>query len=105
MKKLFSVLSVFVGDSKIALRNLVRQKRRTLLALLIIGGGTIGYLLAGGFIESTLGSMREATIHSQFGHIQITRPNYFKKGIAEPYQYLLPEQSPEMQYVSTHPHV
>lgn len=71
-------------------RNLQRQRRRALLALLIIGGGVVTFLLAGGFISWVLWSMREATIHSQLGHVQITRPGYLREGLGDPYRYLLP---------------
>lgn len=73
-----------------AARNLVRQRRRALLALSIIGGGVVTFLLAGGFIHWLLGNMREATIHSQLGHAQIIRPGYFRDGLGDPYRYLLP---------------
>jgi putative ABC transport system permease protein len=74
----------------LAARNLFRQRRRALLALAIICGGVITFLLAGGFIHWLLGNMREATIHSQLGHAQIIRPGYFREGLGDPYRYLLP---------------
>jgi putative ABC transport system permease protein len=37
--------------------------------------------------------MREATIHSQLGHLQVVRPGYFDKGVADPYAYLLPQDT------------
>ncbi len=74
----------------LAARNVLRQRRRAFLALLIICGGVIAYLLAGGFIQWILLNMREMTIHSQLGHIQITRPGYFREGLGDPYRYLLP---------------
>lgn len=74
----------------LAARNLFRQRRRVLLALAIICGGVVTFLLAGGFIHWLLDNMRESTIHSQLGHVQITRPGYFKKGLGDPYNHLLP---------------
>ncbi|PKO56492.1 MAG: ABC transporter permease [Betaproteobacteria bacterium HGW-Betaproteobacteria-21] len=74
----------------LASRNLLRQRRRAALALLIICGGVITFLLAGGFINWVLESMRESTIHSQLGHVQITRPGYLREGLGDPYRYLLP---------------
>lgn len=47
-------------------------------------------MLAGGFIHWIFQAMREATIHSQLGHIQITRPGYFRQGLSNPYHHLLP---------------
>lgn len=73
-----------------AYRNVTRHRRRTAFALIIIVGGIVSFLLAGGFIQWMLDNMREGVIHSQYGHIQIVRPGYFKTGISDPYRYLLP---------------
>lgn len=74
----------------LAVRNLYRQRRRALLALTILCGGVVAFLLAGGFIHWIFQDMRESTIHSQLGHIQVTRPGYFREGLGDPYNYLLP---------------
>ncbi len=87
------ILSAALVDLSLALRNVLRQKRRAGFALAIIAGGVISLLLAGGFIQWVLDTMRESTIHSQLGHIQVVRPGYYEKGIADPYRYLLPEGS------------
>lgn len=76
---------------KVAKRNLLRQRRRSLFALLIICGGVVTFLLAGGFINWLLTGMREAAIHSHLGHIQVVRPGYFREGLGDPYRYLLPD--------------
>lgn len=88
-------------DLRIALLNLQRNKRRTLVAVLTVAGGLIALLLAGGFINWIFHDMREATIHSQLGHIQIVRPGYFEKGIADPYSFLLPQESQELTQLET----
>ena len=85
-----SSTSALLQAVSLASRNLRRQRRRALLALLIIGGGVVTFLLAGGFINWLLVNMREATIHSQLGHVQIIRPGYFREGLGDPYRYLLP---------------
>lgn len=82
--------SALLQALSLASRNLRRQRRRALLALLIISGGVVTFLLAGGFINWLLVNMREATIHSQLGHVQIIRPGYFREGLGDPYRYLLP---------------
>lgn len=74
----------------LAARNLARQRRRAFLALATVCGGVVAFLLAGGFIHWIFQDMRESTIHSQLGHIQITRPGYFRDGLGDPYAYLLP---------------
>lgn len=76
-------------EISLALRNVLRQRRRALLALGTIVGGVICMLLAGGFIQWIFQDMRESTIRSQLGHIQVVRPGFFEKGIADPYAFLL----------------
>lgn len=88
-------MTKFWADIRIAILNLQRNKRRTMVATVSVAGGIVAFLLAGGFIAWIFQDMREATIHSQLGHIQIVRPGYFSKGIADPYSYLLPARSLE----------
>lgn len=86
-------------DFRLASRNLRRNASRTVVAVLAVAGGIVAFLLASGFIAWIFDQMRESTIHSQLGHIQIVRPGYFEKGIANPYAFLLPEKSPEQGVV------
>lgn len=87
------------ADLRIAVRNLFRNTKRSTVAVLTVGAGVAAYLLAGGFIAYIFQEMREATIHSHLGHIQIVRPGYFDKGIADPYAYLLPKDNAWQQQV------
>ena len=84
-------LNLIVADLALAARNVVRHARRTSFAVVIISGGVIAFLLAGGFINWILESMREATIESQLGHVQISRPGFRTQGAGDPYAYLLPD--------------
>ncbi|PKO89936.1 MAG: ABC transporter permease [Betaproteobacteria bacterium HGW-Betaproteobacteria-10] len=86
-------------DIKLSVRNLTRNINRTLVAGFTVAGGVMAFLLAGGFINWIFYDMREATIHSQLGHIQIVRPGYFAKGISDPYSFLLPAVSPELKFL------
>lgn len=88
-----------VSDFRLAARNLQRNTRRTLVATLTVAFGIVAYLLAGGFIAWIFQEMREGTIHSQLGHLQVVRPGYFEKGIADPYAFLLPEQSAQQKTI------
>jgi putative ABC transport system permease protein len=92
-------MTSLILDIRLAARNLRRNYRRTFVATLTVAFGIVAYLLAGGFIEWIFVQMREGTIHSQLGHIQIVRPGYFEKGIANPYAFLLPERSPERDII------
>nr|WP_277267641.1 FtsX-like permease family protein [Nitrosomonas nitrosa] len=78
---------------QIATRNLARNRRRGLTALLTVAISVVSLMLADGFIQWIFWGMREATIQSQLGHIQITRPGYLSAGAANPHAYLLPENS------------
>lgn len=78
---------------KFALRNLFRQKGRTLMTLSPIVIGVMGLILSGGFVEDIFIQLREATIHSRLGHFQIYRQGYLANWSKEPGQYLM--QAPE----------
>lgn len=88
---------MILATSQLAIRNLRRNPKRTLVAIATVASGIVAFLLAGGFINWIFHDMREATIHSQLGHIQIVRPGYFEKGIADPYAFLLPAKSGELE--------
>ncbi|HUX65351.1 ABC transporter permease [Sulfuricella sp.] len=89
----------------IAARNLARNRRRALTALLTVAVGVTSLVLADGFIQWIFWAMREGTIQSQLGHIQVMRPGYLSAGAANPYAYVLPENSPERKAVEATPGV
>ncbi|MBK5915309.1 ABC transporter permease [Rhodocyclus purpureus] len=98
-------MNTFVTDLRLSIRNLSRNLNRSLVAGLTVLGGVVAYLLAGGFINFIFFDLREATIHSQLGHVQIVRPGYFEKGIADPYSFLLPGASEELKAIEALPEV
>jgi putative ABC transport system permease protein len=57
----------------------------------------VALLFAAGFIEWILWALREDTIRSRLGHIQITRPGFAEAGAARPFDFLLPDAAPELQ--------
>lgn len=73
----------------LAFRNLFRHGFRTLLTLGVIVFGVIGLILSGGFIEDVFIQLREATIHSQLGHLQVFKAGYTTLGRRDPYRYLV----------------
>jgi putative ABC transport system permease protein len=85
-----TALSTVMLELDVAARNVLRQRRRALFALLTIVGGVVALMLASGFIEWIFLQMRESTIQSQLGHVQVVRPRYFDGGAADPYANLLP---------------
>lgn len=85
----------------LALRNIIRQKRRSFLSISAVSFGIIALILASGFIEWIFLDMRESTIHSQLGHLQITRPGYQDEGKANPYHFLLPDNQSELKLTTS----
>ena len=77
------------ADIRMALRNVFRQKARTVLTLSVIGAGVAGLILSGGFVEDALNTLRESTIHAQVGHLQIYKRGYYAQGKRSPYKYLI----------------
>ncbi len=84
-------------DFSMAARNIVRQRRRSAIAVGAVAFGIAALILASGFIERIFLDFREATIKSQLGHLQITRSGYHDAGKADPYAFLLPDTVPELE--------
>ncbi|HKO87914.1 MAG TPA: FtsX-like permease family protein [Burkholderiales bacterium] len=96
------IRNVFVGagaDLSIAFRNVLRHRRRSLSGISSVSFGIIALLLAAGFIEWTFWAMREGTIRSGLGHVQIMREGYLESGRADPFAFLLPNDSPERKRI------
>ena len=74
---------------KLALRSVFRQKLRTLMTLAAIVFGVVGLVLSGGFIQDVYIQFGEALIHSQSGHLQITRAGFFTHGSRTPDDYII----------------
>ena len=63
----------------LAFRNVFRNRRRTLMTLLMVGGGVAGLLLVGGFFAFMFRGLRESTIRNGLGHIQIFTAEHFTR--------------------------
>jgi putative ABC transport system permease protein len=63
----------------LAFRNVFRNRRRTLMTLLMVGGGVAGLLLVGGFFAFMFWGLRESTIRNGLGHIQIFTSEHFSR--------------------------
>ena len=63
----------------LAFRNIFRNRRRTLMTLMMVGGGVAGLLLAGGYFAFMTHGLRESTINDGLGHIQIFTADHFRR--------------------------
>lgn len=79
----------YLLDLRLAVRSVLRQGRRTLIAVGAVSFGVVAMILASGFIEWLMDGMRESTIKSQLGHIQIVRPGYVERGASDPYGFVI----------------
>jgi putative ABC transport system permease protein len=89
----------------IAARNLTRNRRRALMALLTVSMAVIAMVLADGFVQWIFWAMREGTIQSQLGHIQVVRPGFNRAGAADPFAYIIPDNATERQAIEKMPGV
>ena len=90
---------------KLAARNIFRHKLRTTLTVAAIALGVVGLVLTGGFVEDVLIQLREATIHSQLGHLQIYKQGYFAHGSGNPYKYVISDAARIIRIVDKLPQV
>jgi putative ABC transport system permease protein len=60
-----------------AVRNLRRHTRRTLLNLVMMTGGYVAIVIFAGFSVYILNATRWAAINNQFGHIQVAKKTYW----------------------------
>ncbi len=74
---------------KLAIRNVFRNRRRTLITLSAMGFGAAAIIVFGGFVNFIYIGVRESTIRSQVGHIQLYRKGFSEKGNLAPYDYLV----------------
>ncbi len=51
--------------------------------------GVVGLILSGGFVEDILIQLGEKTIHSQSGHLQISKTGFFAQGSRTPEKYII----------------
>ena len=56
---------------KLAIRNVFRNRRRTLITLAAMAFGATSIILFGGFVNFMFVGVREGTIRSQIGHLQL----------------------------------
>lgn len=90
---------------QISWRNVFRNKRRSVLTLLILILGSTGLIVVGGFFQNLMDGLRDEFIHSQTGHLQINVAGYYEKGASSPFDYLMKDVTRVQQEIEVHPHV
>lgn len=89
----------------LALKNIFRNKRRTLLTFFAIIVGIVALIICGGFIEFSYWGLRETTIRSQLGHLQIYKKGYSENYLSQPYRYMLNNYKELKQKIEELPYV
>ncbi|MEW6367221.1 MAG: FtsX-like permease family protein [Acidobacteriota bacterium] len=71
----------------IAYRNLFRNRRRSLITASVIVFGAVALIVSGGFCESMFVGLREETIRTGLGHLQVYQAQFLEKDEDKPLQY------------------
>jgi putative ABC transport system permease protein len=90
---------------KLALRNLARHRMRTGIALAAIVFGVAGLIVSGGFVRDMFIQLGEALIHSQSGHLQLARTQYFSSGSRSPEKHRIDDPERLKALVAASPYV
>jgi putative ABC transport system permease protein len=90
---------------KIAFRNVFRNKRRTLITEMAIIFGAVAIILVGGIFEVMVQGLREQTIRTQLGHIQIHAKGYSSKGMSNPWKYVIRQPQAIEKLISDIPQI
>jgi putative ABC transport system permease protein len=98
-------MNAVMTDIFVSWRNVMRHSRRSTTGALAVTFGTAALILAAGFIEWIYVAMREGAIYAGLGHVQIVRAGYPERGTADPFNYLLPDDAPELKRLQAVPHV
>jgi putative ABC transport system permease protein len=73
----------------LALRNVFRNRLRTILALLAIAIGCAALILNGGIVVNIFRELQEDAIRGRIGHLQIYANGYSEKHLQTPERYLI----------------
>src|SRR5712692_5685758 len=90
---------------KLAFRNILRNRRRSAITLAVIVFGAVGLILFGGYKAITFRGLRESTIRSRIGHLQIYRLGYSKTESQKPLEYALDDAATIRKEIESDPRV
>jgi putative ABC transport system permease protein len=79
---------------RLAWRNVGRQRVRSAVTIGAVAAGVAALILVGGFVQDIFVQLGEALIHSQSGHLQISREGYREAGMRQPERYVIDRIEP-----------
>ena len=86
----------------LAWRNVLRNRRRTLLTLAAIGIATVAIVMLGGYVGYTIRGLQTMTVRD-FGHLQIMKRGYLDFGRANPARYAIADADALIARLSADP--
>ena len=86
-------------------RNIFRNTRRSAITVFSIVVGYAAMACFGGFIEFSFEGLRENTIRTQLGHLQIYAQGYWERRVSEPESVLIDDPGPVMERIAELPGV
>ncbi len=93
---------------KLALRNLFRNRRRSLFTILAIGLGFAAVNTLGGFTAYIFTSLKDSYIYAQGnGHLSVFKTGFLQEGKLDPTRYLIDEEEMGViqQVLARHPEI
>jgi len=95
----------FAQSARLALLTVLRQRRRTSIAIAAVSVGVIALVIAQGFIEWIFWATREGTIQSGLGHIHVARQGFQERGSTDLRSFLMPADAPALAELRSTPGV
>ena len=90
---------------KLALKNTLRNRTRSLITLAAVAFGCVTLIVSGGLFADGLAQLREGLIEGSIGHLQISKKGYFEKGSARPFDFAIANPDEVVALVSAVPGV
>jgi putative ABC transport system permease protein len=91
--------------TRIAFRNVFRNRRRSAITLFVIVFGAVGLILFGGYKQQTFFALRESTIRSRTGHLQVYKKGFAGAEAKKPLEYGLDDVAALRRAVERDPRV
>ncbi|MBP0996327.1 ABC transporter permease [Serratia fonticola] len=90
-------------DIRYTFLNLFRQRRRSGVTLLAITLGGVAVFIFGGFVDYSFWALREQTIRTNLGHIQLYQQGYLSSGANNSLQYTIDNYDEVKQLLQADP--